>query len=101
MRPLNAVTYVALPGPQYETAAEVEVLCALGGDVVGMSVAAELQAAIDEGLEVVVLTVVTNAAGEVGGPGDAVHARVLGASAAASPSVARLIETFQAHGGRA
>lgn len=101
MRPLNAVTYVALPGPQYETAAEVEVLRGLGGDVVGMSIAAELQAAVDEGLEAMVLTVVTNAAGEVGGPGDAVHARVLGASVAASPSVARLIETFHAHGGRA
>ena len=57
------VAYVAVPGPQYETAAEVGVLRALGGDVVGMSTAVELQAAIDEGLETAVLTVVTNAAG--------------------------------------
>ena len=61
---LPTVTYAAVPGPQYETAAEVAVLRSLGADVVGMSAAAEVRAALDEGLRVVVLSVVTNAAGE-------------------------------------
>ena len=57
------VTYAAVPGPQYETAAEVAVLHSLGADVVGMSAAAEVRAALDEGLRVVVLSLVTNVAG--------------------------------------
>jgi phosphopentomutase len=59
------ITYAAVPGPQYETAAEVAVLGSLGADVVGMSAAAEIRAALDEGLRVAVLSVVTNAAAEV------------------------------------
>ena len=43
---LPAVTYAAVPGPQYETAAEVAVLRSLGADVVGMSAAAEVRAAL-------------------------------------------------------
>lgn len=92
---LPEVTYVALPGPHYETAAEVDVLRALGGDVVGMSVAAEVQAASEEDLEVLVLTVVTNEAGRAAGKGDIAHAQVLEASIAASPALVRAIETFQ------
>ena len=57
------VTYAAVPGPQFETPAEVAVLRSLGADVVGMSAAAEVRAALDEGLRVAVLSVPTNAAG--------------------------------------
>ena len=52
--------YAAVPGPQYETAAEVEVLRAIGAAVVGMSTAAEARAAADTGMRLAVLAVVTN-----------------------------------------
>ena len=108
------VAYVAVPGPQYETAAEVGVLRALGGDVVGMSTAVELQAAIDEGLETAVLTVVTNAAGVADHGADAsagtagvadeavdapasVHAQVLEVSVGAVPRVGALIRALLTH----
>ncbi|MBC7292534.1 MAG: phosphopentomutase [Thermoleophilia bacterium] len=61
-----ATTYAAVPGPQYETPAEVEVLRALGADVVGMSTAAEVRAVYEEGLRLAVLSLVTNAAAEGG-----------------------------------
>ncbi len=101
------VTYVAVPGPQYETAAEVGVLRALGGDVVGMSTAVELQAAIDEGLETAVLTVITNAAGAadegVGAPAGSTgapasfHGQVLEVSVGSVPRVGVLIRALLAH----
>ena len=58
--PVRVGVYAAVPGPQYETDAEVEVLRALGATVVGMSTAAEARAAEDEGMELAVLAVVTN-----------------------------------------
>lgn len=85
------VTYAALPGPQYETAAEVAVLRGLGADVVGMSTAQEVRAAREEGLAVTVLTVVTNAAGESGSNGEAVHHGVVEASTAAAAKVLAII----------
>jgi len=94
------VAYVAVPGPQYETAAEVEVLCALGGDVVGMSTAIELLAAIDEDLETAVLTVITNAAGltdEAAAAPASVHARVLEVSVDSAPRVSVLIDALLDH----
>lgn len=94
------VAYVAVPGPHYETAAEVGVLGALGGDVVGMSTAAELQAAADEGLETAVLTVITNMAGataESVEASTAVHQQVLDASKSSAPRVSELIQALLAH----
>ncbi len=57
---LTTGVYAAVPGPQYETAAEIGLLRSLGVAVVGMSTAAEVRAAQDEGLQVAVLAVVTN-----------------------------------------
>lgn len=94
------VTYVAVPGPQYETAAEVRVLRALGGDVVGMSTASELHAAVAEGLETAVITVITNPAGtsdEASAPSVPVHEQVIGASTGAVPRVGWLIGALSAH----
>jgi purine-nucleoside phosphorylase len=88
---LPAVTYSAVPGPQYETAAEVAVLRSMGADVVGMSAAAEVRAARDEGLRVAILSVVTNAAGEAdptgAGGGLSGHEGVLAAGRTALPSL--------------
>jgi purine-nucleoside phosphorylase len=94
------VVYAAVPGPHYETAAEVRVLGALGSDVVGMSTAVELQAAIEEGLETAVLTVITNAAGVADEAVDAspsVHAQVLEVSMGSAPRVSGLIQALLAH----
>ncbi|MHB9148837.1 MAG: phosphopentomutase [Thermoleophilia bacterium] len=88
------VTYAALPGPQYETSAEVAVLRALGADVVGMSTAQEVRAAREEAMVVTVVTVVTNAAGESGSDGEAVHHEVVEASTAAASKVLPMISLF-------
>lgn len=61
---LPQVTYAAVGGPQYETRAEVAVLRGLGATVVGMSAAAEVQAARRLGLNLLGLVLVTNKAGE-------------------------------------
>jgi len=68
--------YVQLPGPHYETPAEIRMLRTMGGDLVGMSTALEAIAARASGAEVLGLSLVTNlAAGISGQPLD--HAEVL------------------------
>jgi purine-nucleoside phosphorylase len=59
--------YAALPGPHYETPAEIRMLRTMGADLVGMSTALEAIAAQAEGLEVFGLSLVTNAAAGVTG----------------------------------
>jgi purine-nucleoside phosphorylase len=54
--------YAQLPGPQFETPAEIRMLRALGADVVGMSMALETIAARQAGAEVLGLSLVTNPA---------------------------------------
>ena len=81
-RPAEGV-YAAMPGPQYETPAEIRMLRTLGADLVGMSTVPETVAARALGLDVVALSLVTNlAAGVTGAPLD--HAEVLAAGAAGS-----------------
>jgi purine-nucleoside phosphorylase len=59
--------YAAFPGPHYETPAEIRMCATLGADVVGMSTALEAIAAHAEGVEVMGLSLVTNAAAGVTG----------------------------------
>lgn len=66
---LDQGVYVQLPGPQYETPAEIHMLRTLGGDLVGMSTALEAIAAREAGLEILGISLVTNqAAGMSGQP---------------------------------
>lgn len=59
----------AMPGPAYETPAEIRMLRTLGADVVGMSTVPEVLAAAEIGLPTAVIAVVSNrAAGLSGGP---------------------------------
>ncbi len=82
--------YAALPGPHYETPAEIRMLRAMGADLVGMSTALEAIAARAEGMEVLGISLVTNlAAGMTGQPLD--HAEVLEAGAASAARVGALL----------
>jgi purine nucleoside phosphorylase len=54
-------TYAWVSGPTYETPAEGRFLRAAGADVVGMSTVPEVLAAREEGMDVCVLSLVTNA----------------------------------------
>lgn len=54
-------TYAWVSGPTYETPAEGRFLRAAGADVVGMSTIPEVLAAREMGIEVCVLSLVTNA----------------------------------------
>lgn len=61
--------YAQLPGPHYETPAEIRMLRAMGADLVGMSTALEAIAARAAGAEVLGISLVTNlAAGMSGEP---------------------------------
>ena len=54
--------YVGVPGPNYETRAEIRMLRKLGGDVVGMSTIPEVTAASFLDMRVMAISVVTNVA---------------------------------------
>jgi purine-nucleoside phosphorylase len=80
-------TYAHVPGPQFETPAEVRMLRTLGADVVGMSMAFETIAARHAGADVLGLAVVTNpAAGDSSG-----GAEIAAVGARAVPVVAEII----------
>jgi len=87
--------YVGLPGPNYETPAEVRLFAAYGGHAVGMSTVMECVAANWAGLEVCGVSLVTNAgAGYTGAP--LTHQEVLDSGAEAGPRLARVIRRFLA-----
>ncbi|MFH8593831.1 purine-nucleoside phosphorylase [Streptomyces rimosus] len=66
---LEEGVYAQLPGPHYETPAEIKMLRTMGADLVGMSTVLEAIAAREAGAEVLGLSLVTNlAAGMTGEP---------------------------------
>lgn len=82
--------YVQFRGPQYETPAEVRMAGILGGDLVGMSTTLETIAAREAGLEVLGLSLVTNAAAGLSET-NLDHAEVLQAGRDAGPRLAALL----------
>ncbi len=82
--------YAGLPGPHYETPAEIHYLRTIGATLVGMSTVLETIAAREAGLEVLGLSLVTNlAAGMSGEPLN--HEEVLEAGRAATQRMGRLL----------
>ncbi len=86
---LQEGVYVQLPGPHYETPAEIHYLRTIGGQIVGMSTALEAIAARAAGMEILGLSLITNPAAGMGDPLD--HAEVLEAGRAAEPELAELL----------
>jgi len=90
---LTEGVYAALPGPHYETPAEIRMLATLGADLVGMSTALEAIAARAAGLEVFGLSMVTNAAAGVTGE-KLDHQEVLAAGKAAAGRLGSFLVEF-------
>ena len=87
---LDEGVYAQFPGPQYETPAEVRRAGILGADLVGMSTVLEAIAARAAGLEILGLSLVTNAA--AGLTGEALHhAEVLQAGKDAATRLSDLL----------
>src|SRR5216683_1094998 len=82
--------YAMLPGPHYETPAEITMLSRLGADLVGMSTALEAIAARHLGAEVLGISLVTNLAAGLAGHGLS-HAEVVEAGRAAASRMGRLL----------
>jgi purine-nucleoside phosphorylase len=82
--------YAALPGPHYETPAEIVMLRTLGADLVGMSTALEAIAARHLGAEVLGISLVTNLAAGLA-PGGLDHVDVIAAGRAAAVRMGSLL----------
>lgn len=87
---LDEGVYVQFPGPHYETPAEIGMVRAIGGDLAGMSTTLEAIAAREAGMEILGISLVTNAAaGMSGEPLD--HEEVLAAGKAAAGRMGDLL----------
>jgi purine-nucleoside phosphorylase len=87
---LDEGVYVQMPGPHYETPAEIGMVRTIGGDLVGMSTTLEAIAAREAGAEVLGISLVTNlAAGMTGEPLN--HEEVLEAGKAAATQMGTLL----------
>ena len=82
--------YAALPGPHYETPAEISMLQRAGADLVGMSTALEAIAARHLGAEVLAISLVSNLAAGLSGHG-LDHAEVVAAGRAAAGRMGTLL----------
>ena len=86
---LDEGVYAQFPGPHYETPAEVRMVRAMGGDLVGMSTGLEAIAAREAGMEVLGISLVTNLAAGLGEPLH--HEEVLEAGRAAAARMGELL----------
>ncbi len=82
--------YAALPGPHYETPAEIAMLAAAGADLVGMSTALEAIAARHLGAEVLAISLVSNLAAGLA-PHGLDHAEVVAAGQGAAGRMGSLL----------
>jgi purine-nucleoside phosphorylase len=82
--------YAMMPGPHYETPAEITMLGRLGADLVGMSTVLEAIAARHLGAEVLGISLVTNLAAGLAGQGLS-HAEVVEAGRASASRMGGLL----------
>ena len=82
--------YAALPGPHYETPAEIRMLAAAGADMVGMSTALEAIAARHLGAEVLAISLVSNLAAGLSAAG-LDHSDVIAVGAASAARMGALL----------
>lgn len=87
---LQEGVYLQVPGPHYETPAEIRMYRGLGADLVGMSTALEAIAARAAGMEVFGISLVTNLAAGIS-ENPLSHAEVLEAGQEAGPRISRLL----------
>ena len=85
--------YAMLPGPHYETPAEIRMLGRLGADLVGMSTGLEAIAARQLGAEVLGISLVTNLAAGLAGQGLS-HAEVVEAGRASATRMGALLASI-------
>jgi xanthosine phosphorylase len=90
---LHEGVYIAYPGPNFETAAEIRMMARLGADVVGMSVVPEVVSARHCGLKVACVSVITNLA-EGMSPFPLSHEQTLKYAAIGAKDLVTLIPAF-------
>jgi purine-nucleoside phosphorylase len=90
-KPLREAIYAGLPGPSYETPAEVRMLRILGAGLVGMSTIHEVIAGRHSGLRILGLSLVANAAAGVK-PAPLRHEDVTRAAAAGAARLGTLLD---------
>jgi len=88
--PVNEGVYAAMPGPAYETPAEVSMLERAGANVVGMSTVQEVLALRQMGARIIGISCVTNLAAGVG-EGVLDHGHVASAALAVADRFATLV----------
>lgn len=85
--------YVGVPGPSFETPAEIAFFRCVGADLVGMSTVQEVIACRHMGLEVLAISCVTNLAAGIG-EGELTHAEVLETGDRAAQRLAGLLSAL-------
>ncbi len=91
---LHEGVYLAAPGPQYETPAEIRMYRHWGADLVGMSTVPEVIAARHSGLDVLGISLATNYAAGVNEEARPTHDEVIATSKRAEADLATLVRAL-------
>ena len=90
---LHQGIYIAVVGPNYETAAEIRAFRILGADAVGMSTVPEVLVANHCGMKVAVIATITNYATGLAHTSHS-HEAVVAMAAKATDKLGRLVKQF-------